>query len=86
MTVGGQTYDVAAVVSEAVPTGLGLLAGIPGARPVGFGALAGLVCLPAVASPAACAGVPRASARAAQRSVLMIGFMVSLLAANSYRS
>lgn len=36
VTVGGQTYDVAAVVSEAVPTGLGLLAGIPGARPVGF--------------------------------------------------
>lgn len=36
VTVGGETHDVEAAVSEMVPTGLGLLAGIPGARPVGF--------------------------------------------------
>jgi NADH-quinone oxidoreductase subunit G len=34
--VGGEIYDVEAAVSETVPTGLGLLGGIPGARPVGF--------------------------------------------------
>ena len=36
VTVGGVTFDVEAAVSESVPTGLGLLGGIPGARPAGF--------------------------------------------------
>lgn len=36
VTVGGEAFDVEANISEAVPAGLGLLGGIPGAGPVGF--------------------------------------------------
>jgi NADH-quinone oxidoreductase subunit G len=34
--VGGETYEVEAAVGESVPTGLGLLRGVPGSRPVGL--------------------------------------------------
>jgi hypothetical protein len=42
-----------------------------------------LSCLPAAVSSAAWAGMARASDRVAQRRLLVIGFMVSLLAANT---
>lgn len=34
--MGGETYDVEAVVDESVPTGLGLLRGVPAPWPAGF--------------------------------------------------
>ena len=36
VTVGGETFDVEAAVSESVPSGLGLMGGVPGARLAGF--------------------------------------------------
>ncbi len=36
VAVGGQRFEVTAAISEAAPAGLGLLCGVPGARPLGI--------------------------------------------------
>jgi hypothetical protein len=36
VAVGGETFDVQVAVNEFAPAGLGLLRGVPGARPMGL--------------------------------------------------
>jgi hypothetical protein len=36
VTVAGESYEVAIALSESAPAGVGLLCGVPGARPMGL--------------------------------------------------